>query len=108
MKEIGGFFEWELNQGAAYHPDAIELNSARNCLAYMIRAQGIKKLKVPAYTCPLLWDTLQAEHCEIEFYQIGTDFYPRRSFAQMIMFCIQTTLAYVRAKWNTWLRTTNI
>lgn len=34
MKELGGNFELELNQGEHYHKDALALNSARNYFKY--------------------------------------------------------------------------
>lgn len=43
MKEIGGYFELELHKGGHYHPDALHLNTGRNCFEYILRAKGYKK-----------------------------------------------------------------
>ena len=55
MKEIGGYFELELHKGGHYHPDALHLNTGRNCFEYILRAKGYKKVYIPYYTCCLLY-----------------------------------------------------
>lgn len=81
-KEIGGFFQLETNLGEEYHSAAIRLNSARNCLRYIIRTYKIKRIWAPAYTCPVVWDAIKAEECEIIFYDINEYFLPTKSFPQ--------------------------
>lgn len=76
MKEIGGFFELELAHGKDYHQNALALNSARNCLRYIVRKRDIRKLLVPFYTCDAVIDALQAEYVEILPYHITEDFLP--------------------------------
>lgn len=49
QKEIGGYFGLELNRGKEYYPDAIKLNSGRNCLKYIILAQKPSKIFMPYY-----------------------------------------------------------
>ena len=78
MKEIGGYFELELRNGEAYYPDVIALNSARNCLRYLVRVHNIQKLLIPAYTCPVVWEALEDEGCEYEFYEINASLLPNR------------------------------
>lgn len=78
MKEIGGYFELELRNGKNYYPDAIALNSARNCLRYLVRAHSIQKIWIPAYTCPVVWEALEDEGCKYEFYEINEQFLPTR------------------------------
>lgn len=40
-EEIGGYIEFEKNEGPMLHEEALALNNARNALAYLIRAKGI-------------------------------------------------------------------
>ena len=71
MKEIGGYFELECYGNSPYHSEMIRLNTARNALRYIIRAYQISKLFVPYYTCPVIWQAIRAENCEIVFYDIN-------------------------------------
>lgn len=80
MKEIGGYFELETVHGTEYHQQGIRLNSARNCLRYIIRAYAIKSILLSAYTCPAVWEAAEAERCKIEFYEIGQDLFPAKKF----------------------------
>jgi selenocysteine lyase/cysteine desulfurase len=79
-KEIGGYFEFETYGAEPFHPNAILLNSARNALRYVVRAYGIETLNVPYYTCPVVWDAIESENCEIVFYDIDEDFLPGQEF----------------------------
>ncbi|MCY6370540.1 hypothetical protein [Clostridium ganghwense] len=76
MKEIGGFFELELNKGEEYHKDAIKLNSARNCLLYIIKAERPQKIYLPYYSCHTLLEPIIRENINYEFYNINNDFNP--------------------------------
>lgn len=78
MKEIGGYFELELRNESTYYPDAVALNSARNCLRYLVRVHNIRKIWIPAYTCPVVWEALEDEKCEYEFYEINEHFLPKQ------------------------------
>lgn len=51
MESIGGYFSIELSGGQSYHPRAIALNTGRNCLEYILRCRGYRKVYVPYYTC---------------------------------------------------------
>lgn len=74
MKELGGYFELELNQGEHYHKHAIALNSARNCFKYILKAQKPTKVYVPAYCCDSLIEPLVSESIEYEFYHVDSKF----------------------------------
>lgn len=78
--EIGGFFELELIAGKEFYSDLIALNSGRNALRYIVRAYGIKKMYVPYYTCPVIWNALESENCELVFYTIDLKFLPEQEF----------------------------
>lgn len=74
MKELGGYFELELNEGAHYHKDAIALNSARNCFKYILKAHKPTKVYVPAYCCDSLIEPLIEESVDYEFYHVDSHF----------------------------------
>lgn len=76
MKEIGGFFELNVWQGAEYYTNAVRLNTARNCLRYLIRALRLRRVSMPAYTCPVVWKAARDEQCEMDFYNIDANFMP--------------------------------
>lgn len=80
MKAIGGYFEVDGGGGTSALPDGVLLNSGRNALRYIMRELGVKHIHVPYYTCPVVWDALKAEGCELEFYEIGADLKPRTIF----------------------------
>lgn len=81
-KEIGGFFELELNKKINNFDEYILLNSASNSIKCIIRAFKIKKIHVPYYTCPIVFDTIQQESCEIEKYHIDDKFLPNKVFSE--------------------------
>lgn len=76
MREIGGFFELETGTGGEFYSQGLKLNSARNCLRYLVSALGIRRMYVPAYTCPVVWQALEAENCEMVLYNITSNFLP--------------------------------
>ncbi len=77
MKEIGGFFELETQRRGAYHKGGLALNSGRNGLRYIVRAHGIDRIFVPRYTCPVVWEALRAEGCELRFYDVDGELLPK-------------------------------
>lgn len=80
QKDIGGYFGLELKNGSLYHSDCVMLNSCRNALRYLIRAYNIKKLNVPYYTCPVVFQAIEKENCKLELYEIDKMFYPKKIF----------------------------
>lgn len=77
---IGGYFELETYNGAEYWENALRINTARNCLRYLIQKFHIRKLYAPRYTCPVVWDAIQTEPCEVEYYSIDRSFMPLVDF----------------------------
>lgn len=77
---IGGYFALEINGGGDYWPEAVRLNTARNCLRYIIRNYKIQTLYVPSYTCPVVWEAVRSERCGMRFYSIDHNFLPQASF----------------------------
>ncbi|MGN0505881.1 MAG: hypothetical protein ACI4FZ_04925 [Lachnospiraceae bacterium] len=76
MMEIGGYFELELSYSNEYHENGIKLNSARNCLRQLIATHKIRKIYVPAFTCPVVWDAIKKEDCEMVFYRLDDKMMP--------------------------------
>lgn len=69
-KAIGGYFELELRKGEHYHATALRLNTARNCLEYIVRQRGYKHLYLPDYTCEVLLEPLVKLNVAHDFYPI--------------------------------------
>lgn len=70
MEAIGGYFSLELPQREDYHKNAIRLNTGRNCLEYILRARGYKKVYVPYYTCEAVMEPINKLGIPYEFYHI--------------------------------------
>ena len=80
MEAIGGYFSLELPQREEYHKDAIRLNTGRNCLEYILRVRGYKKVYVPYYTCEAVMEPINKLGVLYEFYHIDIHFEIRDRF----------------------------
>jgi hypothetical protein len=80
MKPIGGYFSLELPHGVEYHKDAIRLNTGRNCLEYILKARGYKKVYLPYYTCKVVLEPFKKLGIPYEFYHIDINFEIRDRF----------------------------
>ena len=80
IKPIGGYFGLELPHFEEYHKDAIRLNSGRNCLEYILRARGYKKVYLPYYTCDVTLEPFAKLGIEYEFYHIDNHLEIRDQF----------------------------
>jgi hypothetical protein len=76
MKAIGGYFELELRKGKEYHEEAIRLNTARNALKYLLKANKYNKIYLPYFTCDVILQPLQDLSIIYEFYKIDDRFEP--------------------------------
>jgi len=76
MKEIGGFFEIELNEKKEYYPDAIKLNSGRNALFYILKTINPSKIYIPYYICNSVLEPIKKMELDFEFYSINSNFEP--------------------------------
>lgn len=81
MEAIGGYFSLELPQHEEYHKNAIRLNTGRNCLEYILRVRGYKKVYVPYYTCEAVMEPINKLGIPHEFYHIDIHFEVRDRFA---------------------------
>ncbi len=73
---IGGYFELELRQGEEFHSKAIALNSARNCLEYILLARRYRKVYIPRYTCEVVLEPFHRHNIAYEFYAINMQLEP--------------------------------
>ena len=62
--------------------DIVYLNTARNCLRYIIKAYNIRQIYLPYYTCPVVWQAVKKEGCKIGFYHIDSGFMPICDFEE--------------------------
>lgn len=76
MREIGGYIEFEHYHLPMLHENAVALNCGRNCLAYLFKSRGIKKLKVPYFICNSIFNVCDREGVEKRYYHIDSDFKP--------------------------------
>ena len=80
MEPIGGYFSLELPQYEEYHKDAIRLNTGRNCLEYLLRARGYKKVYIPYYTCDVVLEPFNKLGIPYEYYHVDIHFEIRDHF----------------------------
>jgi len=80
MEAIGGYFSLELSQREEYHKNAIRLNTGRNCLEYILRVRGYKKIYLPYYTCEAVMEPINKLGIPYEFYHIDIHFEIRDRF----------------------------
>lgn len=71
MKSIGGYFSLELSKGEAYHPQAIALNTGRNCLEYILRCRNYRKVYIAYYTCLVEMEPFHKLDIPYEYYHIN-------------------------------------
>lgn len=75
-REIGGYFELQLSRAKDLPEGFSYLNSARNALRIYIREKNIKFIQVPYYTCPVVWEAILSEGCQIIPYDLDESFLP--------------------------------
>lgn len=80
MNEIGGYIELPQFDGDIFHSNAIALNSARNCLAYLIEARKIKKIAIPKFLCNSISEVCRKYDVEMRYYSIDADFKTSENF----------------------------
>lgn len=70
MESIGGYFSLELPQREEYHKESLRLNTGRNCLEYVLRARGYKKVYIPYYTCDVVLEPFKKLGIPYEYYHV--------------------------------------
>lgn len=81
MKEIGGYIEFPEYNGNIFHKNAIALNSARNCLAYLIESKKINNIAVPKFLCDSVSGICKRYGTTVRRYSINVDFMPNDDFS---------------------------
>ncbi|SMP52627.1 hypothetical protein [Anoxynatronum buryatiense] len=76
IKEIGGYFELESFSKHDFYCNLIALNTARNALAYVIKAKKISKVYIPRYLCDSVRTFLRLISVDYELYSIDKNFRP--------------------------------
>lgn len=74
MQPIGGYYSLELPRFEEFHKNAIRLNTGRNCLEYILKARGYKKVYLPYYTCEVVLEPFKKLDIPYEFYYIDLNF----------------------------------
>jgi hypothetical protein len=75
-KPIGGYPELELNKSTGYHSEALHLNTGRNCLEYILRANEYKKIYLPFYICEVIFEPVNKLDIKFEYYHIDENLDP--------------------------------
>lgn len=77
MKEIGGYFELEhTNIKLNIHAHATKLNTARNCLEYILLVNNYTSIYVPYYTCDVVLEPIIKNNIRYIFYHINKNLEP--------------------------------
>lgn len=76
QKEIGGYIEFEHYSGNQLHENAVKLNCARNCLAYLLKSCHIQKIYIPYFLCDSVYKICKRYGVDFEFYHIDENFMP--------------------------------
>jgi len=80
MKSIGGYFELELNKSNHYHKYALRLNTATNCLEYILRVRKYSKVYIPYFTCDAILEPFKRLNIQYEYYKINELLEPKTEF----------------------------
>ena len=71
MIPIGGYFSLELPLANTFHPNALALNTGRNCLEYVLRCRKYCKVYIPYYTCGVVMEPFQKLGVVYDYYRIN-------------------------------------
>ena len=77
MKEIGGFFNLEINDGQEYHKNALKLNSARYCIEYILKLKKYKRIYIPKYICNSVLQENIYEGVDVILYDLDYSLMPK-------------------------------
>ena len=75
-KPIGGYPELGLNKFTGYHNEALHLNTGRNCLEYILRANNYKKIYLPFYICDVIFEPINKLDIKFDYYHIDENLDP--------------------------------
>lgn len=75
-EELGGYLKWEFTKNWSVDKLGIPLNSGRNALEYIVRAQGIRTILLPYFICDSIVNKCLELAVQIEYYQLNHKFFP--------------------------------
>jgi hypothetical protein len=75
-RPIGGYTELGLNKSSGYHSEALHLNTGRNCLEYILRANEYKKIYLPFYICEVIFEPVNKLDIKFDYYHIDENLDP--------------------------------
>jgi len=81
MKSIGGYFALEIQKGNEYYKNTVSLNTGRNALEYIIKANNVRKIYIPYFTCDVILQPLKNNNILYEFYHINVKLEPIFDFS---------------------------
>jgi hypothetical protein len=83
---IGGYFSLELNKKLPYHKGKklLSLNTARNCLEYILEAKDYKLVHIPYFTCEVILEPLKKLNIDYKFYSIDEKLEPIFDFHSLV------------------------
>ena len=81
MNAIGGYFSLEIPLRKEYHTNALRLNTGRNCLEYILRVRGYKRVYIPYYTCEVVLEPFKKLGIEYRFYHVGINLEIKERFS---------------------------
>jgi len=70
IDSIGGYFSLELCRQKEFHPKLIALNTGRNALEYVLRANQFAMVYLPCYLCDALLEPFKKTNTQYCFYKI--------------------------------------
>ncbi len=76
MKEIGGFFELELNKGIGYHSGALQLNLGRTSFEYVLKARQVRRVFIPFFSCDAIIEPIVRTGGEPVYYHVNDKLEP--------------------------------
>lgn len=71
MEPIGGYFSLEFPHYEEFHKNAIQLNTGRNSLEYILRVRGYSKVYIPYYICNVVLEPFRKLGIPFEYYHIN-------------------------------------
>lgn len=77
LKEIGGYFQLELQQKKqSFYDSLLHLNSGRSALMYILKARKYSKIYIPYFTCDAVLKPIVNLKISYEFYDVNNDLEP--------------------------------
>lgn len=81
-KAIGGYFELETVSRKNYlHDNLLHLNTARNCLEYILLARKYKHIYIPYFTCDVMIEPIEKLGLSYSFYDVDVNLEPIFDFS---------------------------